>query len=516
MHQFWDTIIEPVLLRLQPESLIEIGADEGKNTANLLDFCKQTDAVLHSVDPLPGFDVAAWQSQYGKLFIFHQTLSLNAIPEIDRFDVVLIDGDHNWYTVFNELILIEKQCKKLKQPFPIVILHDIGWPYGRRDLYYNPENIPDTFRKPFKRQGMWYGSAELLENGGLNPHLDNSIYENDLRNGVLTAVEDYMNETMEPLELINIPGLYGLGILFPKSIQENNKALFEFFEAISISTVAKQYFDRLEGARIQANLLLQERNTSFSNLEDKYRQEVEKSQVVQDKQGAEIKNRNDKIKELRNEINKLGVEIEARDRQTEELKKEIKKSNAEVDAWIEELENLESRLKERELEINKKNDETQALEDCLQLQNDKIEELHNGLNKLGAEIEARDKKTEGLEREIGNRNTEIKNRDSEIKILECRLKEIESGINKKNDEINLLQDQIQDSSSKLSSRDTNIEKLQIDLDKQKTAIEAFRNELAIAKGANEQIEKLAKGEIERALVITPTRELAEQVNKTEQ
>ena len=31
--------------------------------------------------------------------VLHEALSLNALPRIERPDVVLIDGDHNWYTV---------------------------------------------------------------------------------------------------------------------------------------------------------------------------------------------------------------------------------------------------------------------------------------------------------------------------------------------------------------------------------------------------------------------------------
>jgi len=31
MHRFWNTIIEPVLAILQPESIVEIGSDDGEN-----------------------------------------------------------------------------------------------------------------------------------------------------------------------------------------------------------------------------------------------------------------------------------------------------------------------------------------------------------------------------------------------------------------------------------------------------------------------------------------------------
>src|ERR687894_1538058 len=161
MHRFWDSIIEPVLEALQPRSIVEIGSDKGFNTRNLVEFCQRSDAKLHVVDPLPKYDVAAWQERYGEHIAFYSVLSLNAMLLIDRFDVVLIDGDHNWYTVLSELKLIEKRCKELSQPFPLVLMHDIGWPYGRRGLYYKPETIPDAYRRPFSKEGMHPESAEL-------------------------------------------------------------------------------------------------------------------------------------------------------------------------------------------------------------------------------------------------------------------------------------------------------------------------------------------------------------------
>jgi hypothetical protein len=138
----------------------------------LLEFCKNNNAVLHAVDPLPKFDVESLKKQYDRHFIFHKSLSLNAIPEIKAADVFLIDGDHNWYTVFNELKLIEKYAADAERPFPVIMLHDIAWPYGRRDLYYNPETIPEAFRKPYKKGGIRSGSPDLLEEGGLNLQLD--------------------------------------------------------------------------------------------------------------------------------------------------------------------------------------------------------------------------------------------------------------------------------------------------------------------------------------------------------
>ena len=72
MHRFWNIIIEPVLAMLEPEIVVEIGSDQGKNTMRLLEFCKNSDAVLHAVDPVPNFNVDAFKKEYGPSFCISQ------------------------------------------------------------------------------------------------------------------------------------------------------------------------------------------------------------------------------------------------------------------------------------------------------------------------------------------------------------------------------------------------------------------------------------------------------------
>ncbi len=147
MYQFWEPIIKPLLTSLRPSHILEIGCDYGDNTRQLLGFCAQHHAILHAVDPAPSFDPEVLNEQYGDTFVFYKTLSLKAIDRIEKPDAVLIDGDHNWYTVYNELKMIERCCEHHGHRFPLILIHDVGWPYARRDLYYKPEDIPKDFRK---------------------------------------------------------------------------------------------------------------------------------------------------------------------------------------------------------------------------------------------------------------------------------------------------------------------------------------------------------------------------------
>lgn len=230
LHRLWRTVVEPVLEATRPAVILEIGASDGRNTEHLLEYCRQNGGVCHTIDPVPGFDVSEWQARYGDVFVFHRRTSLEALPEVPVPDVALIDGDHNWYTVFHELRLIEERARAEKRDLPVVVLHDVGWPYGRRDLYYDPSTIPAGERQPFRKGGMRPGHAELVDEGGLNPSFHNAVTEGGARNGVLTAVEDFVKDNERPVGLTVVPGIHDLGILYSKEAVRANGRLRELIE----------------------------------------------------------------------------------------------------------------------------------------------------------------------------------------------------------------------------------------------------------------------------------------------
>ena len=132
-------------------------------------------------------------------------------------DAALIDGDHNWYTVYHELQLLAHVSANAGAPLPVLILHDVCWPYGRRDLYYAPEQIPEEYRQPYAQRGMIPGRKDLARAGGLNPSMYNAIDEGGPRNGVMTALDDFIAEHDEPLRLVVLPIYFGLAVVATRS-----------------------------------------------------------------------------------------------------------------------------------------------------------------------------------------------------------------------------------------------------------------------------------------------------------
>ena len=249
MLPFWPEVLAPLLGELKPVSTVEIGTEHGKTADRLLELGASWGGVVHAVDPVPQFDVEAWQRRWGERFIFHREKSLDVLPEIERFDAVLIDGDHNWYTVHHELLMLERLAKAHGRGFPLVLLHDVGWPYGRRDLYYDPDDIPAAQRQPWAKRGMHPAQSELLPRGGFNAHLCNATHEGGPKNGVLTAVEDFAKVCGEELSQFRIPAAFGLAILLPKALEAAHPRLGELCRPWGSPHVEK-FVERLELARL--------------------------------------------------------------------------------------------------------------------------------------------------------------------------------------------------------------------------------------------------------------------------
>lgn len=217
MNRFWQRYIQPLIETAQPQRLMEIGADRGWNTRNVLDYCRATGAHADIIDPAPQPSLHDVLAQFGPDHYRYLPLkSLAAIPQLDTPDVALIDGDHNWATVYSELNLLHARAQQNGVPPPIVISHDVAWPYARRDMYYNPGDLDAWQKQPYAYRGMLPGVPELVEHG-MNGVLANALQEGGPRNGVLTAIEDYIASAGIPYIFRTLPFFNGLGILIPKA-----------------------------------------------------------------------------------------------------------------------------------------------------------------------------------------------------------------------------------------------------------------------------------------------------------
>jgi methyltransferase family protein len=187
-------------------TVVEVGAFAGDLTRVLVGWAAERGATVTAIDPAPQPDLEALRG----IELVRRT-SLDALPEIPLPDAVIIDGDHNYFTVREELSLIGKRAPGAE--LPLLLFHDVCWPHGRRDDYHDANSVPAQFRHPVAggRGGLFPGDAGLRP--GALPYPRSADQEGGARNGVLTAVEDFVAER-ERLRLVVVPVFFGIGAVW--------------------------------------------------------------------------------------------------------------------------------------------------------------------------------------------------------------------------------------------------------------------------------------------------------------
>ena len=165
----------PCLDAVGARSILEVGAFAGDLTRLLVEWAAEAGARVLAIDPSP---------QEG-------------LERLDRERA--------------ELELIDERSRG--RELPLLMFHDVCWPHGRRDDYYAPDQIPDDFRQPLAgdRGGLFPGDPGL-RSGGV-PYPKSAAREGGPRNGVLTAVEDFVADR-DHLRLVVVPAFFGFGVVW--------------------------------------------------------------------------------------------------------------------------------------------------------------------------------------------------------------------------------------------------------------------------------------------------------------
>jgi hypothetical protein len=192
----------------QARSVTEVGAYAGDLTRILVAWAERADATVSAVDPAPQPALEQLAEEQTRLELIRQT-SLVALPELPLPDAIVIDGDHNYYTVSQELRLIGERAGG--ERLPLLLFHDVCWPHGRRDDYFDPERIPLGSRHPTvgERGGISPGNPGVDPRG--LPYPRSAEREGGAHNGVLSAIEDFV-AGREGVRLVVVPAFFGLGV----------------------------------------------------------------------------------------------------------------------------------------------------------------------------------------------------------------------------------------------------------------------------------------------------------------
>jgi hypothetical protein len=202
-------IIERLLDAVAARSVLEVGADRGDFTEELLAWGGRGESEITAVDPEPAPQLLDLAERHPELNLVPKP-SHEALAELRPAQAIILDGDHNYFTLAGELRLIAERSGE--DALPLLLLHDLGWPHARRDTYYAPDRIPESDRKPLVRDAMLAPGEPGMARIGI-PFPWAAEREGGPRNGLLTAVEDFL-EGRQNLRLEVIPAFFGLGVLW--------------------------------------------------------------------------------------------------------------------------------------------------------------------------------------------------------------------------------------------------------------------------------------------------------------
>ena len=210
LREVWRPLLELAGVR----SATEIGSESGVTSHLLIEVLHQAGGGrLTIVDP-GALEVPAPDDVEREIVRGYSPAALEGLPDSD---VYLVDGDHNYWTVTQELACIAAAASD-RTTFPLVLLNDVSWPAARRDQYYAPDRLPPEAVLPHSFElGAVPGEVELQASGFRGEgSFAYALKEGGPRNGVLTAAEDFLAARPE-LELHLVAPVFGLGVIIDKA-----------------------------------------------------------------------------------------------------------------------------------------------------------------------------------------------------------------------------------------------------------------------------------------------------------
>lgn len=247
--EHWDFTLlpfAPLIRRLLDQAgastVIEVGADRGDFTAELLDWAAGAGAQVVAVDPEPAPALLELAEARPELRLVRER-SPAALEGLPGAEAIVLDGDHNYATLSAELRAIADRSAAAGEPLPLLLIHDLGWPHARRDTYYAPEAIPAEQRQPLAEDVMVAPGEPGAAAAGIEFRWA-AAREGGPRNGLLTAVEDFL-EGRDGLRFAFVPAFFGLGAIWPSGAPWSERV------AVSLEPFAgSPMLERLERLRI--------------------------------------------------------------------------------------------------------------------------------------------------------------------------------------------------------------------------------------------------------------------------
>lgn len=204
----------PLLAAAGARSIALLGTEHGQTTALLVELLRAGGGGrLLVVDPEPGRVPAAGRGLDIDVVREYGAAGLDGHTPTDAY---LIDGDANFATVARTLAAVDDAVHEFdRAAFPLILVHDVGWPTARRDRYVSPDRLTAADRQPFTWDaGVTLDRADAVPGRGLRGEGGYAwaLEEGGPRNGVRSAIEEFVAGHPE-LRFFTVAPVFGLGII---------------------------------------------------------------------------------------------------------------------------------------------------------------------------------------------------------------------------------------------------------------------------------------------------------------
>ncbi|MBQ7402390.1 MAG: class I SAM-dependent methyltransferase [Lentisphaeria bacterium] len=444
--------------------IVEIGSEAGINTKVLLDYIKNRNGKLITVDPA---EIAfPFASETETAFEFLRETSNEFLRRKQIAEVIFLDGDHNYESVLEDLQLIHENRDVCRTK--LVFMHDVNWPWGRRDIYYAPERIkhPQPYKKDFAVSPYIKGDENALPAAGYAT----ATTEGGPRNGVLTAVEDFLKQYPEQWTFLRIPVLYGIGILC-----SNENLLPEEKNHVSgcLGELAshRDLFATLELNRIENLCYIESLHTQLNGAGQTWRNDQ-----------AYIKEVNALLPSFSRQIESLQSDNAQKDLSLKEKEESLQQAQVLIQKNLQELENASSRLAHTEQELQSTSSKLAGAEQELQSTSSKLaeaeQELQSTSSKLAEteqELQSTSSKLAGAEQELQSTSLKLAGKEQELQQTAQKLSATEQELQQTVQLLSATEQKFQNTELELSEKEQELTRTKDHLQtvcEQKTTIES--------------------------------------------
>ena len=362
MDNYYDLNAIPIILsRFKVGNVIFTGNSD--DILKIREYCDKSDIVQKVID----LDETADESLNSDI--------LTELKSLNNYDAIFLNDDANWYTIYNELNII----KDNNNEFPLVFICNNIFPYQRRDSYQNPDMIPNEFLNDF--------SDKLTFNDiSISDGLFYSIDENTPKNGVLTAIEDFLSEN-HLVGSADIKFINGITILYLKNSISH----------IRWSKLEEDLKDQgIEPTELSNNII---KNNYLTEYISKFN--------ISKNSSDEITNFKDEISKKDNIIEEYENIIQIHDMELNYKNSQINGLDSKLNLKDTEIRNIESKLNNYENKINTLNNQIDSLKENSSQDNEKNVELNNQLQQANSQIDS-------LKSEFSERSEVFKNKEVEL------------------------------------------------------------------------------------------------------